>query len=174
MKKRLNEQEKQFCISFVRSGNIEDSAMAAGYAKNPRQSGDELMCKAEVIAEIERLSALQRKSLSLMAAVGYQRLAFGGVADAVSLLFMDNPSPRKLAKMDLFSVAEIRKPKEGSMEIKFFDRLKALEKLETALPPEDKAKSLFEALSAGAVSLNIQQGLNEEADIGFKAGNIDD
>ena len=31
--------------------------------------------------------------------------------------------------MDLYSVSEIKRPKDGSMEIKFFDPLKALEKL---------------------------------------------
>ena len=48
---------------------------------------------------------------------------------AISLLFMENPSVDKLKTMDLFSVAEIKRPKDGAMEIKFFDRLKALEKL---------------------------------------------
>lgn len=45
-------------------------------------------------------------------------------------MFATNPENLNLSKMDLFCVAEIRKPKDGAMEIKFVDRLKALEKLE--------------------------------------------
>lgn len=61
---------------------------------------------------------------------GYQQLAFGSIADAIKLLFMEEPAPRALGKMNFINVAEIRRMKEGAMEIKFFDRLKALEKLE--------------------------------------------
>ncbi len=58
---------------------------------------------------------------------GYERLAFGGIQDAVRLLFSDEVGAADLDEMDLFSVAEIRRPKGGGMEIKFFDRLKALQ-----------------------------------------------
>lgn len=58
---------------------------------------------------------------------GYNRLAFGGIQDAVKLLLSENPESYKLEDMDLFNVAEIRRPKGGGMEIKFFDRLKALQ-----------------------------------------------
>lgn len=35
---------------------------------------------------------------------------------------------RELDDLDLFNVAEIRRPKDGMIEIKFYDRLRALEK----------------------------------------------
>ena len=49
--------------------------------------------------------------------------------------------------MDLFLVSEIKRPKDGSMEIKFFDRLKALEKLGAGGEHETGAKQLFDAIS---------------------------
>ncbi len=85
-----------------------------------------------------------------MASVGYQRLAFGDISDAVSLLYMENPSRGDLSSMDLFLVSEIKRPKDGSMEIKFFDRLKALEKLESKIEEESGVKSLFDAINEGA------------------------
>ena len=54
---------------------------------------------------------------------GYDKLAFGGVADAVRLMFCDNPDQLEIRGMDLFNVAEIKRPKGGGMEIKFFDRM---------------------------------------------------
>lgn len=81
---------------------------------------------------------------------GYRRLAFGNISDAVSLLYMENPSQATLSKMDLFHISEIKRPKDGSMEIKFFDRLKALEKLESKDYGESGAKQLFDAITESA------------------------
>ena len=61
---------------------------------------------------------------------GYERLAFGSIADAVRLIFTEEPDLAALSKMDLFNIAEIKRPKGGGMEIKFFDRIKALQCLE--------------------------------------------
>lgn len=61
---------------------------------------------------------------------GYDKLAFGGVADAVRLMLCDDPEQLEIGGMDLFNVAEIKRPKGGGMEIKFFDRIKALQCLE--------------------------------------------
>lgn len=60
---------------------------------------------------------------------GYEKLAFGSVSDAVKLLFFQDSDPGLLDELDLFHIAEIKKLKEGGMEIKFFDRLKAMEYL---------------------------------------------
>ena len=59
-----------------------------------------------------------------------------------------------LEEMDLFAVSEIKCGKNG-VEIKFFDRLKALEKLEalTASRESDTAKELFTAIGQGASAL---------------------
>lgn len=38
---------------------------------------------------------------------GYERLAYGGIADAVRLLFTEQPDLTALDKMDLYNIAEI-------------------------------------------------------------------
>lgn len=61
---------------------------------------------------------------------GLGRLAFGEIQDAVTLLFENEENILNvLPELDLFNVSEIKRAKGGGMEIKFFDRLKALEKL---------------------------------------------
>lgn len=61
---------------------------------------------------------------------GLRRLAFGEIHDAVLLLFADESRiMNELPDFNLFNVSEIKRPKGGGMEIKFFDRIKALEKL---------------------------------------------
>lgn len=61
---------------------------------------------------------------------GFEELAFGSVTDAVRLLFEEDISKAALDEMNLFNVAEIKRMKGGGMEIKFVDRLKALQCLE--------------------------------------------
>lgn len=61
---------------------------------------------------------------------GLKKLAFGNVSDAVSLLFLsEEEALSRLPKLNLYNVSEIKRPKGGGMEIKFFDRLKACERL---------------------------------------------
>lgn len=55
---------------------------------------------------------------------GLERLAFGNVTDAIKLLFCDELNTRILNKLDLFNISEIKRPKGGGIEIKFYDRLK--------------------------------------------------
>lgn len=85
--------------------------------------------------------------------LGYERLAFGSTADAFKLLMEDNTENVSVNDMNLFNVAEIKKPKDGAMEIKFFDRIKALEHLGDIPENEDKAASFYDALSGCAKGL---------------------
>ena len=134
----------------MNTGSAELAAKRAGYSKNALQAGEKLLCRQDVADEIEQLARQREKSLANMASVGYQRLAFGDISDAISLLYMENPSRADLSSMDLFLVSEIKRPRDGSMEIKFFDRLKALEKLESKSEEDCGVKNLFDAINEGA------------------------
>lgn len=150
MKNKLTKQEKQFCCHYVSSGNSAQAAVLAGCSENPETWGEALLCREDIADEISRLLSIRKKTVSSMAVTGYKKLAFGGIGDAVSLLYMDNPDGERLKTMDLYCISEIRRPKDGSMEIKFFDRLKALEKLESGAEEDSGAASFFEALNRGA------------------------
>lgn len=114
------------------------------------------MCNERILEEIERLLSLRRSVFGKLAAAGYYRLAFGGVSDALRLLYMDNPDGEQLAKMDLFMISEIKKPKDGMLEIKFFDRLRALEKLESGSGDSSGVTGLYEAISRGAQAAGVK------------------
>ena len=78
------------------------------------------------------------------------------ISDAVSLLFLDSPTKEQLQKMDLLLVSEIKKPKDGALEIKFFDRFKALEKLTQENDSKSESgNSLYEALRLGAQNISL-------------------
>ncbi len=99
---------------------------------------------------------MEHKTKTRRVKKGYETLAFGGIEDAVRLLFSEDPKPEDLEGLDLYNVAEIRRPRGGGMEIKFFDRIKALECLER-LEAEAGQPSLFEALEAGARALKKEE-----------------
>lgn len=89
---------------------------------------------------------------------GFRHLALGEIHDAVTLLLeTDEEILKTLPELDLFNVSEIKKAKGGGMEIKFFDRLKALEKLSEAVSDDGKhtAVSFYEALEKSAKSSDI-------------------
>lgn len=50
---------------------------------------------------------------------GYRRIAFGNISDAVKLILESDGDRLDAEKLDLFNVAEIKKPRGGGMEIKF-------------------------------------------------------
>ena len=96
---------------------------------------------------------MRKRILPQLAAAGYYRMAFGGVADALKLLYTEHPSDEQLSEMDLFMISEIKKRKDGMLEIKFFDRLKALEKLGAQQENSSGVSGLFDAIGRGAKSL---------------------
>ncbi len=93
----------------------------------------------------------QKKIQTDRVLTGLNKLAFGKVNDAARLVFSDElPPPEVLAKMNLFNVSEIKRDKGGGVEVHFFDRQKALERLyEYAHAGEngEAAESLLHALT---------------------------
>ena len=145
--KDLPPRKKLFAI--VSCGSDDEAAYNAGFVRNPKRSGEELLCREDIADEIKRLGKCRTSSLSEIATVGYRRLAFGKISDAVSLLYMENPSREQLEHMDLFLVSEIKRPKDGSM-------LKALEKLTDDSEKEDRATPFYDAIAKGAEALRSE------------------
>ena len=142
-----------FCCWYAVLGNAAEAAAKAGL--------DNERALAEGIAFLESAScrrkiAKLREVLSDSGSItsGLRRLAFGNCSDAVYLVFADElPPPEVIAKLDLFNVSEIKRVKGGGVEVKLFDRMKALEKLyelENAFSERNKAADLISALTSSA------------------------
>ena len=153
MAEKIDKRRYEFCCQYALLGNAEEAAVKAGYPnstalKNAADCLSDNNCR-ELITDMTN-------KLSHTSAVkaGLRRLAFGECSDAVTLAFADElPPPETIRKMNLFNVSEIKRLKGGGMEIRFFDRLKALEKLyelETSENGSNTAAGLIEALTASA------------------------
>ncbi|MDR1628258.1 MAG: terminase small subunit [Oscillospiraceae bacterium] len=157
-KKRLTKKEKNFCYYYINTGNVKEASILAGLESNFEKDSISLLSNEEIKEEIQRLYEDKKKNLLYKACIGYERLAFGNITDAVKLLYSDNLDYKLLEEMDLFNIAEIKKPKDGAMEIKFFDRIKALEKLEQVdIGQKNDINPFYYALEKGIESLNKEE-----------------
>lgn len=104
-------------------------------------------------------TAKRKKTLQEQIEQGLLDIALGSVSDAISLLFMtEEEIIERLPKLKLINVSEIKRPKGGGMEIKFFDRIKALERLGVdGAGSSDSSLSFYEALEKSAVDLREKQ-----------------
>lgn len=150
LSKKLTEKERLFCSLYAQGGDARGCAARAGFSLTPQRSAVKLLAKEEIRAEISRIE--KDRKTAQAAARGLYRLAFGSVADALRLMLCgDEMTAEDIEKLDFFNVAEVKRPKGGGLEIKFFDRLKALEKLEKISSGEENPQSSFiQALSEGA------------------------
>lgn len=150
--KQLTKKEKMFCRLYALSGDGGYAARAAGY-KNPQQKVHALLSRSDITDEVGRISGENRARMRDMSLSGLWRLAFGDVSDAVALCFDEAVTRDKIRSLNLYNVSEIRHQKDRSVEIKFFDRVKALEKLREALGADDTpcgGSGLIEALASAA------------------------
>ncbi len=135
---------KDFARMFVRTRNGAETAVRLGVRpEEARRAEADLLSRQAVQNEIRRLDSGDQQSLCYVK-TGLSRLAFGAVNDAVALAFDDEPEAERIMRADLFNVAEIKRPKGGGIEMKFFDRQKALEKL-VELDPQLREVSAAEA-----------------------------
>ncbi|MCQ4021522.1 MULTISPECIES: terminase small subunit [unclassified Ruminococcus] len=153
--KKLSKRERLFCRLYCATGNAREAAVRSGYTQNPEEQGLELLANDAVIAEIKKGMERERELLKIKALKGLERIAFGSISDAVRLVCSDSPPLLSLESFDLFLISEIKKPKDGAMEIKFFDRLKALERLmQDGLTDSSAALPLYNALCEASQTIS--------------------
>lgn len=153
-KRKLTKKEKTFCYLYTNTGDMCKAAVKAGFETNPEQAAFLLLQKDEVKEEINKNRNEYKRQLSHLALKGYERLAFGNISDAVRLLYAPQLDDLQLEKMDLFCVSEIKK-KDDLVEIKFFNRLNAMEKLLQAEEEEVQTSvPFYQALKQGVEALN--------------------
>ena len=154
--KKLKKKELVFCHQYLKTGNPKEAAILSGYGSSPEIKAMWLLSRPEICKKIDELYSEKKRNFIYRAAIGYERLAFGSISDAIRLIFSEKLNFGEIEKMNLFNIAEIKKPREGALEIKFFDRLRALEKLEQIDTEESSGKNLqfYTALENSIQNLN--------------------
>lgn len=157
-----SEIKNLFALFYASGKNVKESALLAGLSEeNAEREGLKLLKLRSTQKLIKRY---RENSFSDEDAVkcGLSRLAFGEINDIMEVLLSDEPiGLNRLFKMNFFQISEVKKVKGGGIEVKLFDRQKAMEKL---LEIIEKSKSradaddFFDALKTSAEL----QGSDEE------------
>lgn len=136
MKGKISKKDRSLIFELLRSRNIFEACKRAGIEISTafKMLGDKQI-KREMTELDGELSPLKNEALE-----GYRKIAFGNANEAIRLIFNEEPTKIDLENLELFNVSEIKRPKGGGLEIKFFDKLKALEKI-SQLTPESDEKS---------------------------------
>lgn len=130
MRKILNKKEMIFCYFFVETGNPKE-ALSFAKMENTSETLPKLMSDPLIKDQILKNYESKKINLGIKAEIGYERLAFNDISDCIKLMFIKDIENYQINKMNLFNISEIKRLKDGTMEIKFFDRIKALEKLQS-------------------------------------------
>lgn len=154
-KSELSDKERLFCRYYMATWNSREAALRAGYSLFPERNGTRLLAKKEIKNEISRLYKSDSSFKLAGIQAGYERLAFSSISDAIKLVFTKDLDINDIDKMDLFNISEIKRSKDGALEIKFFDRFKALDKLrELENYKKEEVPPFYKALMESAKSLN--------------------
>lgn len=155
----LSERELIFCRHYVRTRTPREAALAAGYPSLfAKRRAAFLLDNPLIGQEILRLEREERDKASLKEQLiaGLVRASLGDISDAVRLLAMTDEELLSTAEsLDLFCISEIKRPKGGGIELKFLDRIKALNALkelceeEGGLTDESGFLSALEACAGG-------------------------
>lgn len=140
---------KSFARLFVRLRCGSETAAKLGVpSADASAEGARLLGDPRVRREIRKLDKDDQQTLAYVK-TGLSRLAFGQINDVAALVFADQPDREQIAQADLFNVSELKRVKGGGVEVKFFDRQRALEKLfelDPELREQSKAEQFLSAM----------------------------
>lgn len=129
MKEKLSKRQEDFCRLYASTLSPAESARLAGYPPPAyRLTGLKLLEKPEIKRRIESLKEEDRlNTLRNEALLALCRAAVSDCSPALALMTLDDEAFTSAAKeTELFCISEIKRQK-GVTEIKFIDRIKALE-----------------------------------------------
>ena len=149
----LKHREEEFCRLVAVLGDPLAAARQAGY-REPQEKWPSLIAREDIARGIEKAARVVRGVYEDAARCNLYRVMFSDNTDAFRLLYRDTITDEELARMNLSGVAEIKRTKDKSVEIKFFDRLKAFDKLNAAGgEPDGTAGGLLEAMRRSAQAI---------------------
>lgn len=138
-----------FCRYYSVLGNIAEAARRSGL-----DDGEALELSRTRVFAAEAEKSMRPVTPEQVLA-GLERLAFGSANDVLRLVFEPDICGAELEKLDIFNVSEISRDKNGGVEIRLFDRQRALERLweyAAGRSEREAAAQLLDALRGGDAS----------------------
>ncbi len=137
----------EFAAAYAECGNAYEAAVAAGARRGANAAVEGIRCLFSRTAA-NKVRQLRARKARCPAEQGLRRLAFGRNNSVAALAFAETVTPEMIEQADLYGVSELKVGKGGVVEIKFFDRLKALDLLAEAENAEGSSNAAEELLGA--------------------------
>lgn len=155
-------KEKLFCQFYSTYQIPKEAAIKAGFAKAiAEKKANKLLNKPEIKQEIKRLkNEIDNQQLVCWATTVLKRIIFNVPNDAITLALKNEQiAENQIENLNLFPISEFKKFKDGSMEIKFIDKLKAINcliELANGLQNSNEANNFINALTNSTNKLSSQ------------------
>lgn len=139
-------KQERFCRCYLTTMDPDRAAGAVGEA-----SGEQMLRRKGVQRTLERMRRTGGDVRREDVVRRLTALAFGRANDAVKLACQGGEAEGiDIARMELSAVSEFRRNSAGAVEVKFIDRVRALEALNLLLGSDGTAvEQLFRALGDG-------------------------
>ena len=169
MSAALTRNQKRFLCGYMKTGSIEESAALCGIPPDRAlDEGLKILGHPLAMEFVTNLSLTEKRFAAKGAdkvEESLDRLISGRINDAVILARADPETltEEDIRRLDLYNVSELKFGK-GVCEIKFADRLKAIEKLNeirNGRASDGAAQSFFDAIGRAAES---QQAESQQAE----------
>lgn len=159
----LTKKQRKFLCHFAKSGNLGEAAAACGIPPDSAYEEGIRILRHPLALSFVTDAALTMKRFGDGVEDGLNRLIDGRINDAVILARNgEELSDDEVRRLDLYNVSEMKFGK-GVCEIKFADRLKAIEKLNeirSGRATDSVAQSFFDAIGKAAEE-NSDHALSE-------------
>lgn len=151
----LTAREQLFCSYQALLGEPFEAARRAGYARSRLdKTMGELLGRKDIRLQTDRMYGYWHYGMGNAALTGLARVALGNVTDVARLVADEKLTAEELEKLDLFAVSEVRRRKDGTLEVKMVDRIAALRLLleytHRTRSGEDGMQQLTDALDRAA------------------------
>lgn len=151
----LTKRQKRFLCRFARCGNVAEAAVYCGIPSDSAyEEGLKILRHPRAFEFVTEAAVTLRRYEGDSVERCLDRLINGRVNDAVILAKSDTAelTEEDVRKLDLYNVSELKFGK-GVCEIKFADRIKAIEKLNeirSGRASDNVAQSFFDAIGRAA------------------------
>lgn len=142
-----------FALFYASGKSVKEAGILAGFDKDEAEQEGLKLLKLRSVQKLVKRYVQNGLNNADGVKIGLKRLAFGEINDIMEVVLSEEPiGLNKLFKMNFYNISEVKKVKGGGIEVKIFDRQKAMEKLLEIYKSEDNKTGAEEFLNALTLS----------------------
>lgn len=151
------ELKNLFALFYASGKSVKEAGILAGFSHDEAEAEGIKLLKLRSVQKLVKRYTQNGLSGTDGIKTGLRRLAFGEINDIMEVVLSDEPiGLNRLFKMNFYNISEVKKVKGGGLEVKLFDRQRAMEKLLEIYQSEENKTGAEEFLDA--LSRSVGEG----------------